>query len=86
MSMRNAAVLVAEAARFVPTLSLDEPMAEVAPWRWFTAAGWMGAALGETQLNTAVPAPGPRPAAPPAPPPRPAPDPSPRAAEEPTGG
>lgn len=38
--MNGAAAKVAEASRWVATLSADEPMHAVAPWRLFCATGW----------------------------------------------
>lgn len=45
MTMGMAAHAIAEAARWVPTLSLDEPINEAVPWRWFNGAGWQSSAL-----------------------------------------
>lgn len=45
--MDAAAAAVTEAARWAPTLSADEPMHDVAPWRLFMATGWLTTAVNE---------------------------------------
>lgn len=60
MTMRAAAAKVAEAARWTPTLSMDEPMVAVAPWRLFCAVGWHQSAAAEA-LDPPLPAPHPSP-------------------------
>lgn len=63
MSTRQAAACVAQAARWVPTLSLDEPINR-APDRWWRllfAAGFLSTAAGEGLEETSL-LPAPRPA------------------------
>jgi hypothetical protein len=43
--MQRAAVDVGQAALLAPNLSLDEPMNEFVPWRWFCSAGWLSTAV-----------------------------------------
>lgn len=43
--MLPAARAITESSRYVATLSLDEPMNELVPWRWFCAAGWQSTAV-----------------------------------------
>lgn len=55
--MNRAAREVCEASRFVAVLSLDEPMNTEAPWRWFTAAGWVSTAVLSAMASTLTPTP-----------------------------
>ena len=60
--MRHAAQAIGESARWAPTLSLDEPINEFVPWRWFCAAGWQSSGLMHA-MDPAHPLPLPAPAA-----------------------
>ena len=55
--MNGAAAKVAEASRWVATLSADEPMNDVAPWRLFCATGWHANAVMEAIPQGAAAAP-----------------------------
>ena len=64
MTMDQAAYAAGQTGMFVPTLSLDEPMNALRPWRWFCGAGWqvsatMHAMAARRPRRTPAPAPEP---------------------------
>jgi hypothetical protein len=58
VTLQLSAYAVAESGRWAATLSLDEPINEVLPWRWFCAAGWLSSAVMHA-MDPALPQPAP---------------------------